>query len=106
MAGSFGDIFFTDIAMARYNPDGSLDPTFGSGGKVTTVFGTSSNAHALALQADGKIVIWGVVEFATPPTTPPTVCFGPCSGPSFPALLRYNPDGSLDGTFGSGGKVT
>jgi len=106
VAGSSGFFVHTDIAMARYNPDGSLDPTFGSGGKVTTVFGTSSNAHALALQADGKIVIRGVVEFAPPPTVPPTLCFGPCSGPSFPALLRYNPDGSLDPTFGSGGKVT
>jgi uncharacterized delta-60 repeat protein len=84
VAGSSGGVqgFFT---LARYNPDGRLDKTFGAGGPV---FGTSGSANALALQGDGKIVAAGSTENTT-----------------F-ALVRYNPDGILDGTFGTGGTVT
>ena len=79
----------SDFALARYNTDGSLDTTFGSGGKVTTDFsGASDGADAVALQSDGKIV-----------------AAGGTSSSDF-ALVRYNRDGSLDPTFGSGGKVT
>ncbi len=83
-------VFGVDFALARYNPDGSLDPSFGNGGKVTTDFGGAADAFALALQQDGKIV-------AT----------GPCFvfRNYFFALARYNADGSLDANFGTGGKV-
>jgi uncharacterized delta-60 repeat protein len=77
-----------DFALARYNADGSLDTGFGSGGKVTTDFGGSDAASALAIQSDGRIVAAGR------------------SGSGDFALARYNADGSLDPTFGSGGKVT
>ncbi len=75
------------FALARYNPDGSLDTTFGPNGEVVTDFGTGgSQANAVAVQADGKIVAAG---FAT----------GPGGANEF-ALARYNPtDGSLDTTF-------
>src|SRR5262245_64330717 len=45
------------FALARFNLNGALDPTFGSGGEVTTALGSSHNgvAEAVALQADGKI---------------------------------------------------
>ncbi len=76
-----------DFALARYNSDGSLDPSFGSGGKVTTDFGSFDQANAVVVQPDGKIVAAGG------------------SGSDF-ALARYNSDGSLDATFGTGGKVT
>jgi uncharacterized delta-60 repeat protein len=80
------------FALARYNPDGTLDPSFGTGGKVTTGFaGGFAGARALALQPDGKLVAVGMVETAM------TRAF---------ALARYNPDGTLDPTFGIGGKVT
>src|SRR5262245_46115279 len=46
-----------DFAVARYNSDGSFDNTFGSGGKTTTDFGGTDLALAIALQADGKIVV-------------------------------------------------
>ena len=82
---------FSDFALARYNSDGSLDATFGSGGKVTTDFG--GGAEAVALQPDGKIVAAGSAS-------PGATIFSDF------ALARYNPDGSLDATFGSGGKVT
>jgi uncharacterized delta-60 repeat protein len=49
-----------DFALARYNPDGTLDPTFGTAGLVTTDFGgTGDTAYAVAIQADGKIVAAG-----------------------------------------------
>ena len=80
-----------NFALARYNPDGSLDTTFGSGGKVVTTFGGRDQASAVVLQPDGKIVVAGQTDVNT------SVDF---------ALARYNPDGSLDGTFGTGGRVT
>jgi uncharacterized delta-60 repeat protein len=92
-----------DFVLARYMSDGSLDPSFGSGGKVTTTFrsgGGSNEASGLALQPDGKIVVAG------------TKCrSGEDCGPSARgarefALARYRSDGTLDANFGSAGKVT
>src|SRR6516165_431864 len=80
------------FALARYNPDGSLDATFGTGGTVRTAFGTSYDAaNAVALQGDGKIVAAGDTDAGTHGAF---------------ALARYNPNGSLDATFGTGGTVT
>jgi uncharacterized delta-60 repeat protein len=80
------------VALARYNLGGSLDPTFGEGGKVLTTFQPSNiaGAGAVLLQADGKIVVGGHAgrRFAS----------------AF-ALARYLPDGALDPSFGSGGRV-
>ncbi len=64
-----------------------LDPTFGTGGKVTTSIGGIDVGYAVAVQADGKIVTAGKSDSAF-------------------ALARYNSDGSLDAGFGTGGKVT
>jgi uncharacterized delta-60 repeat protein len=77
------------FALARYNPDGTLDTTFGTGGTVTTDFPGGGDANALAVQADGKLVAAGSTEFFA-------VDF---------AVARYNPDGSLDTSFGTGGQV-
>ena len=56
-SGSFSDEHF---ALARYNPNGSLDPSFSGDGKQTTVFGgCCDGASGVALQADGKIVAVG-----------------------------------------------
>jgi uncharacterized delta-60 repeat protein len=82
-----------DFALARYNPNGSLDATFGTGGKVTTDFaGDTDEAHGLVLQPDGKLVAAGQASTGY-------------RGKDF-ALARYNPNGGLDATFGTGGKVT
>ena len=81
-----------DFALARYNPDGTLDPSFGNGGIVLTDFADGEEAYALALQADGKLVAAGIAA---------TSGIGQMFG-----LARYNPDGSLDPGFGSGGTVT
>ena len=82
-------------ALARYNPDGTLDATFGTGGKVTTVLSgnVQGGADGLLLLPGGKIMISGSVDL-------------PSSSNSSFALLRYNSDGSLDTTFGNGGLVT
>ncbi|HWX41720.1 MAG TPA: delta-60 repeat domain-containing protein [Blastocatellia bacterium] len=85
------------LAVARYNSDGSLDTGFGSGGKLTADFfptGTGllgDGLNSVVFQADGKIVAGGLSNPIT------TSDFG---------LARYNSDGTLDSTFGSGGKVT
>ena len=72
----------TSVAIARYNTDGTLDPTFSGDGRLTMSLGGSGVASALAIQAgDGKIVVVGTV-----------------SG-NF-AVARFNPNGTLDTTFG------
>ena len=82
-----------DFAVVRYLANGSLDGSFGAGGKVTTdLLGNDDAARAVAIQADGKIVTGGYA-------------YGPGSGYRF-AVVRYNSDGTLDASFGVGGKVT
>jgi uncharacterized delta-60 repeat protein len=77
------------IALARYLPDGSLDPTFGGGtGKVTTPSGTSARADGVAIQADGSIVVAGSDVVG---------------GNSEVLVARYLPSGTLDPGFASGG---
>lgn len=86
----------TAFTLARYNTDGSLDVTFGAGGKVHTHFGTRhvASAKSVALQPDGKLVVAGYSRTRTP-------------GPPYEiALARYLPDGTLDTTFGNAGRVT
>lgn len=83
-----------NFAVARTNSDGTLDTTFDSDGKVTTDFlGGNDIAYDIALQADGKIVVAGTKDL------------GSSAVQDF-ALARYNGDGSLDTSFGMGGKVT
>ena len=106
---------FSDFVLVRYSADGALDASFGNGGRVISDFAGGDDAvSGLALQPDGKILVLGVVGPPPPPPSPPIPCRtfpfcfglgGPSLGPSFPTLVRYNPDGSLDATFGSGGKV-
>jgi uncharacterized delta-60 repeat protein len=81
------------FALARYDADGTLDPSFGNGGKVTTNW-TSGNdpVSSLVLQSDGKIVVAGGAghNFRNPKL----------------AVARYDSNGDLDPTFGHGdGKV-
>nr|WP_290129339.1 calcium-binding protein [Streptomyces chartreusis] len=82
-----------DFALARYNPNGALDSGFGTGGKVITdVRGSEDYANGVAVQADGKIVVVGRTS------DPETL------NPEF-TVVRYNPDGTLDTGFGTGGAV-
>ena len=85
VAGSEGISALGQFAMARFNADGSLDTSFSGDGKLTTDFGSAySYASALAVQADGKMLLAGQ------------------SGVQL-ALVRYNSDGSLDTEFGGDG---
>lgn len=78
-AGNFG--------LVRLNADGSLDSTFGTGGKVTADFGnTSDEANRMALTADGKILVTGYSNTRI-------------------AVLRYNTNGTVDTNFGTNGSV-
>lgn len=81
------------FGVIRFNADGTLDTCFGDGGKVTTAISSGDDiANALSLQSDGKIVVGGHART-------------PSNQRGF-ALVRYNTDGSLDMSFGTGGKVT
>src|SRR5581483_6114728 len=75
---------------------GALDPTFGSGGIVTTQLVSTGGyrnaiANALTIQSDGKVVAAGSAQ-----TNKNTVS---------QALVRYTPAGGLDTSFGGTGKV-
>lgn len=80
---------FDEFAIARYNTNGSLDVTFGTGGQVATSFGigTKNWINSIQLQNNGKIVAGGFSN-------------------NFFALARYNLNGTLDLTFGINGLIT
>ncbi len=83
-----------EFVVARYTANGAIDPTFGTGGMVTTHPPTDHPAFSgLAIQADGKVVLAGFEGGLDPDGVDRQGEY----------LLRYNPDGSLDGTFASDG---
>jgi uncharacterized delta-60 repeat protein len=93
-----------NVALARYNANGTLDTTFGSGGKVITshaaipgsLVNSEFGTHVVdvALQADGKILVGGYTQVAG-------------ATESYEAFVaRYNPNGTLDTSFGANGFVT
>jgi uncharacterized delta-60 repeat protein len=85
-------ITYGQIALVRYNANGSLDPSFGNDGVVeTSIPDGYAEANAAVLQPDGKIVVAGDYQSAE-------------NGAEF-ALARYDSNGSLDTSFGSGGIV-
>jgi uncharacterized delta-60 repeat protein len=90
--------FFAEFAMVRYKPNGTIDTTFGTAGKVTTTFGSTdryATPSAIVLQNDGKIVLAGGVQD-----------FSNTNAATNFVLARYSSTGALDPTFGSGGKVS
>ena len=88
---SVGSTTGHDFAVVRYNLDGSLDTTFGGTGKVTTDLGSADEGGwSAALQSDGKIVVVGRRFNGTTDDI---------------VLIRYNTNGTLDSSFGIGGRV-
>ena len=82
------------FGLLRLNGDGSLDTTFGvNGRRQTYLAGYGSEAYALDVQGDGRILAAGYAYFDD-------------TSESNVALVRYNPDGSLDTTFGVNGVTT
>lgn len=88
--GRSGTVLQSDFTLVRYNPNGSLDTSFGTGGIVITSFGASSEIQDVAIQADGKILVTGPAPGLSTSLTIFTVA-------------RYNTDGSLDATFDGDG---
>jgi len=86
VAGSAFDGTRSSFALARYNPNGSLDNTFDTDGKLTTDFGASGGARGVRVQSDGRIVAAG-------------------SANNVWSVTRYTTDGSLDTSFDMDGKV-
>src|SRR3989304_3751293 len=81
-----------DVAVVRYNSDGSLDNSFDGDGKLTTAIGNSYDyGYSVAVQTDGKIVVAG---------------FSYNGANDDFAVVRYNSDGSLDNSFDGDGKLT
>jgi uncharacterized delta-60 repeat protein len=82
-----------DFAIARYNANGTLDTSFGSGGKTTVDFNLRDDvATGVAIQRDGKIVVAGVTVLPSGTSTD----FG---------VIRLNRNGNLDLNWGVSGKV-
>ena len=92
VAGSTSTGSKYNFALAKYNANGTLDTGFGAGGIVTTSIGNGfDSAYALGVDAGGKIVASGY-SF---------------NGSDYDfALVRYRANGTLDTSFGTGGKVT
>ncbi len=78
-----------DAAIVRLNPDGSPDATFSGDGRQTVDFGGDDGANGVALTSDSKIVVAGTG-----------------GGGNDIVVARLETDGSLDASFGPGGKVT
>ena len=80
----------SNLAVVRYNSDGSLDTTFSTDGKATITFGGPQEGFGVAIQSDNKIVIVGKS--------------GDAVDSNF-LVVRLNTDGSPDNTFGVNGIV-
>ena len=93
-AGSSNDGTNSVLALVRYNTNGSLDNTFGINGIVTTTsIGTHSGVvDSLVIQNNGEIIAAGLITDS--------------NNRDFLTIIRYNPNGSLDNTFGTNGIVT
>ena len=81
----------SDAGMARYDKNGNLDPTFGIGGKYIIPFGSKTDINAVAMQADGKILLGGSSDVL---------------GDTRWLLARFLPAAGLDTTFGNMGIIT
>jgi uncharacterized delta-60 repeat protein len=82
----------SDFVVVRYNANGTLDSSFGTGGVKTIDFnGSDDQPFDVAVQADGKILVVGTT-------------FAGADGDDF-AAARLNPNGSLDTSFSTDGKV-
>jgi uncharacterized delta-60 repeat protein len=83
---------YDKFAVVRYDNTGILDASFGTGGIVTTSLGTlNDGARAVAIESNGKIVVTG---FSRNSLNKNTI-----------AVVNYNSDGTLNSSFGTGGKT-
>lgn len=80
-----------DVGVVRLMSNGAIDSNFGTGGKTITGVSNEDIVFSIALSTDGKILTGGYRTFPAP------------TGGYGMLLARFNPDGTLDGSFGSGG---
>lgn len=90
LAGEIFNGLDFDIVVVRYNPNGSLDTSFNKTGKVITDAESSEFAKSISIQSDGRIVVGGIRYNDNNADI---------------ILIRYNPDGSIDKSFDTDGKV-
>jgi uncharacterized delta-60 repeat protein len=84
-----------DIALVRYNPNGTPDLSFGENGRVVVAISNQNEViNAVAIDGNGRIVVVGSIE---PFDDTPITDF---------LIVRFTPNGALDATFGNGGAVT
>jgi uncharacterized delta-60 repeat protein len=94
-----------ETLLTRYNSNGTIDDGFGTQGILRTgLIDPNYNNHqnGLLFQPDGKIVLAGKAMSLVP--SPISPLFNSYIGKE-PLLERYNNDGSLDLSFGTGGKA-
>lgn len=85
--------YYTTVAIAKYNIDGSLDTTFGDNGLINSFMSNLNKVNSIKLQADNKIIVGGeTINYSN-------------SDNGF-ILFRYNSDGSIDNSFASNGILT
>lgn len=86
-----------DFALARLNPDGSLDQSFGDNGKIVQSLGPFSTVSDVLVKTDGKIIVVGIrYNYNSASVTESSNI----------AICRYTNDGLLDSTFGVNGIIT
>jgi uncharacterized delta-60 repeat protein len=90
VAGFTNDGTTNNCLVARYTPSGTLDNTFGIGGLVTQLVGTSSSLNDLVISASGSIVVCGSSNFNGDQAI----------------IVRYTSAGIADSTFGENGVIT
>ena len=88
--GRFSPSGVTQAVLVRYNTDGTVDTTFGNGGETVRALGSNLSPVDMLLQPDGKIIVSGSFDAATPQHT---------------SLVRYQTNGTPDPTFGTKGSV-
>ncbi len=91
LGGYCGSSTNYDFCIARFNPDGTLDNTFGSGGYILKDFFNINNyGFSLSIDSNGKILLGGYCG----------------SSPNYDfCIVRFNPDGTTDHTFNGNGIV-
>ena len=90
ITGNTADTNVSNLIILRYNENGSLDNTFGSGGVVTYDNGDNEYGFSITTDSQGRILVTGDSESTTADLI----------------VLRYKEDGTLDNSFGNGGLVT
>ena len=97
-----GNTDFGDFIVARFNANGSIDSTFGEAGiAVTDVGGVTNEAHGLKVLSDNSLLVSGFAPIVVSSTNGGPVA----ASEPLTAVVRYRENGTLETTFGTGGRV-